>query len=180
MVVDGYLHGVTSLLLAGVLRRSKPQINVVLLSHDRDNASLVAAAAADVKDVLPRDADASMLCGSIARVMRGEKPVLYRIAECSAHHSEIWRLYAPRLARSGQRADRPDVTAGEIMALDCLVRGFTIAETARYLNLAPGTVKNRLQRLRVRHGLHSQTQLLHFANQRGWIEPGSAIRVVGA
>jgi DNA-binding NarL/FixJ family response regulator len=179
IVADANLRGVTGLLLAGVLNRSKPHIKVVLLSHDRDDATLIAAAAAGVKDLLTRDADADMLCRSIRSVLRGERPVLYRVADRIARHADLLRLYEPTYSMVALHATRPDVTAGELLALDCLVRGFTITEAAKHLNLAPGTVKNRLQRLRVRHGLHSQTQLLRFASQQGWITPVSVSWAAG-
>jgi DNA-binding NarL/FixJ family response regulator len=180
LVADANLHGVTGLLLAGVLKRSKPHIKVVLLSDDREDAALIAAATAGVKDLLTRDADADVLCRSIKSVLRGERPVLYRVADRIAQHADLRQLYGPPYSIVAKHATRPDVTAGELMALDCLVRGFTIAEAAKYLNLAPGTVKNRLQRLRMRHGLHSQTQLLRFASQQGWITPVSMSWAAGA
>ena len=179
IVADANLRGVTGLLLASVLKRSKPHIKVVLLSDDRDDAALIAAATAGVKDLLTRDADADMLCRSIRSVLRGERPVLYRVTDRIAKHADARRLYEPPYSFVAQHTTRPDVTVGEMMALDCLVRGFTIAEAAMHLNLAPGTVKNRLQRLRVRYGLHSQTQLLRFASQQGWITTVSACWAVG-
>jgi two-component system nitrate/nitrite response regulator NarL len=179
IIADAHLAGVTGVLLADVLKRSKPRIKVVLLSHDRDDAMLIAAATAGVKDLLTRDADANMLCTSIRNVLHGERPVLYRVADRIARHADLLRLYEPTYSMVALHATRPDVTAGELLALDCLVRGFTITEAAKHLNLAPSTVKNRLQRLRVRHGLHSQTQLLRFSSQQGWITPVSASWAVG-
>jgi DNA-binding NarL/FixJ family response regulator len=180
VIADANLHGVTGLLLADVLKRSKPCINVVLLSHERGDATLIAAASAGVTDLLDRDADADALFGSVSCVLRGEQPVLSRVADRIAQHAGrrlFGELQSCLIAGS---AAYPRVTAGEVMVLDYLVRGLTIAEAATRLNLAPGTVKNRLQRLRVRHGLHTQTQLLSFASQQGWITPVLADCAVGA
>jgi DNA-binding NarL/FixJ family response regulator len=121
-----------------------------------------------------------MLYRSIRSVLRGERPVLYRVANRIAHRADLRRLYEPPYSVVVPRhATRPHVTVGETMALDCLVRGLTITEAAKHLNLAPGAVKNSLQRLRVRHGLHSQTQLLRFASQQGWIAPVAAPWEIG-
>jgi NarL family two-component system response regulator LiaR len=168
VVADAHLVGVTSVLFAAVLRRRHRTTRVVLVDHDLSYEQLLAAARAGVAAVLPRGADAATLCDVVARVARGETPIVDAFAAPGDLARTVLRLqYAPADTKPGANEGAP--TPSELLALDCLARGLTDEEACQWACLEPRTLRNHLQRLRARHGLNSRTQLLRFAAAQGWI-----------
>jgi DNA-binding NarL/FixJ family response regulator len=170
IVASAQLPGVTGVLLAAVLRRRCPSARVVLLLGAPTGEQLLVAARAGVAAVLSRDADAATLCTVVARAARGEMPILESfVARWDVARTVLRLLYAPADARPGVADGAP--TTSELLALDCLARGLSAYDASGWLCLEPDTLRNHLIRLRARHGLHSRTQLLRFAAERGWIAP---------
>jgi DNA-binding NarL/FixJ family response regulator len=170
VVADAHLPGVTSVLFAAVLRRRYRTTAVVLVGHNLDPERLLAAACAGVAAALPREADAATLCNVIARVARGETPIVDTIEGPEDITRTVLRLqYAPTDAKPGASEGAPKPS--ELLALDCLARGVSEQEASQWACLEPRTLRNHLQRLRARHGLNSRTQLLRFAAAQGWIAP---------
>jgi two-component system, NarL family, nitrate/nitrite response regulator NarL len=170
VVADAHLAGVTSVLFAAVMRRRHRTTSVVLVGYNLDREHLLAAACAGVAAVLPRDADTATLCNVIARVARGETPIIDALEAPEDITRTVLRLqYAPTDTKPGASDGAP--TPSELLALDCLARGVSEQEASQWACLEPRTLRNHLQRLRARHGLNSRTQLLRFAAAQGWIAP---------
>jgi DNA-binding NarL/FixJ family response regulator len=136
-----------------VLRRSHPELPVVVLTTFDDDESILAALRAGARGYLTKDADR----GTIIQAVRG------------AHAGNAILDPAVQLRLLDLASRRPveqpgvDLTAREREVLDLIGEGLRNGEIARRLFISEATVKTHINNLFAKAGLHSRADAVRLA-----------------
>jgi DNA-binding CsgD family transcriptional regulator len=66
---------------------------------------------------------------------------------------------------------RISLTAKDIQSLQSLCSGFNLTQTAYYLRVAPKTLQNRINRMRLKFNAQTREELLAKATALGYVQP---------
>jgi DNA-binding NarL/FixJ family response regulator len=152
---DGY--GVQAL---PELKRLAPQMRVVLMSAAVDDAALVAAIENGASGFLSKSATVEELVQAIRAAAAGEVLVSPAL---------LARLL-PRLRRD-RLGLGTELTPREIEVLEVLSLGLSNSGIARELGISVNTVRNHVQNLLTKLGVHSKLEALAVAVREGIINP---------
>jgi len=134
-----------------VIRRLRARGNgtpVILLTTFPEPHAALRAASAGAQGFMLKDASASDLYDAIVRVARGET-LLAPVATDTVRARFAYRDQAP---------PRDDFNEREVAILRLIAGGYSNAEIARTVHLAPGTVKNYVSEILEKLGARDRTQ----------------------
>ncbi|MBV9446592.1 MAG: response regulator transcription factor [Streptosporangiaceae bacterium] len=139
------------ILIARAMQAMLPQCRCAILSHTCQARDLERAIAAQVHGYLAHDCPAEFLCAAIRQMAVGNK------------------IIDPRLAFIVVGSKANPLTLREMEALRVAAKGFTTAEIAEHLCLAPGTVRNYLSRAIAKVGARNRVDAIRIADESGWL-----------
>lgn len=170
VVIEVDLPGVNGLEVARAIKRSHPNIGIVLLSDESDDKLMITALRAGVAAYLPRNAAWEELLKVLQDVRRGDYPindivlsqphiaalVLGEFRSMTADE-EVENIYSPLSPR-------------EIEVLELVAAGRTNKEIAVKLAISNQTVKNHISSILRKLAVNDRTQAVVYAMRRGWIK----------
>lgn len=166
LVTDVRLPGMNGLVLCRTVKRTHPDVRVLVLTMYDDDETLFGAMDAEADGILVKTATTQELAQAIRATAEGEAVL----------HPSITRRVIERA-----RARRPGVSSHdelsdrerEILAL--MARGATSKEIGIHLGLSPKTVENHRARILEKLGVRNGMEAIALALQRGLIHaPGPA------
>ena len=150
VISDIEMPGLTGLELADWLRRTHPDIKVLILTTFARPGYLRRALEAGVAGYLLKDTPAEQLAGAVRRMLRGE------------------RVIDPDLALTAFDARDP-LTERERQVLRLAGEGCSNAEIGKRLHLAEGTVRNYLSEAIGKLGAENRVEAHRIARDQGWL-----------
>jgi DNA-binding NarL/FixJ family response regulator len=142
------------------MKRRSPAVRVVLMSAAVDDAALVSAIENGASGFLSKSASVDELVHALRAAAAGEVLVSPAL---------LARLL-PKLRRDGRRS-RSDLTPREVEIVEAFSRGLTNHEIAAELGISVNTVRNHVQNLLAKLGVHSKLEALSVAVREGIIAP---------
>lgn len=137
----------------GMLREQVPKTQIVVLTSEREAASVQALLATGALAFVAREADDGELPAAVRAAARGEHFVSERAAGA---------MRAPSRTRGPDR-----LTARETEVLRLIALGHTSVEIARALQLSPRTVETHRARIHKKLALATRAELVRYALRRG-------------
>ncbi len=144
------------------LKRLAPRMRIVLMSAAVDDAALVSAIENGASGFLSKSATVDELVQAIRAAAAGEVLVSPAL---------LARLL-PRLSRD-RLGVGTELTPREVEVLDVLSQGSSNSDIARELGISVNTVRNHVQNILTKLGVHSKLEALAVAVREGIIDPAS-------
>jgi two-component system invasion response regulator UvrY len=142
-------HGIDVL---GQLRRSYPQIPVLILSVNREAAYAVRLLKAGAAGYIGKDSAREQLVDGIRRVARGEKYIAPQLAESVAIH----------LVERGDKHPHEQLSDREFQVMLLIAAGRPPREIATELNVSVKTVGAHRAHIMQKIGVRSNAEIVHY------------------
>ena len=142
------------------LKRLAPHMRIVLMSAAVDDAALVSAVENGASGFLSKSASLDELVQAVRAAAAGEVLVSPAL---------LARLL-PRLSRE-RHGIGSELTPREVEALELLAEGLTNSAIAERLGISVNTVRNHIQNVLAKLGVHSKLEALSVAVREGIIVP---------
>ena len=133
-----------------------PDTHVVLLTSNADEDVLVAAIEAGASGYVTKHKPAAEVTAAVRAAAGGEMLV----------SSDMLARLLPRMGRAGRRADY-DLTSREQEVLQLLAEGTPNHELATRMGISRNTVRNHVQNLLTKLGVHSRLEAVALATREG-------------
>ncbi len=174
VLIEMDLPGVNGLEVARAIKRSHPNVGIILLSAEADHAMMIKALRAGVAAYVPRNVPWEELLKVLHDVRRGDYPIneiVLREPQIAAlvltefrsltSEEEVENIYSPLSPR-------------EIEVLELVAGGRTNKEIAVKLDISNQTVKNHISSILRKLAVNDRTQAVVYAMRRGWIKVAQA------
>jgi len=138
-----------------------PQTHVVLLTSNADEDVLVAAIEAGASGFVTKHKPAAEVTAAIRAAAGGEMLV----------SSDMLARLLPRMNRAADRKGAYDLTARELEVLELLAEGTPNHELATRMGISRNTVRNHVQNLLTKLGVHSRLEAVALATREGLLRP---------
>lgn len=150
-VLDIDMPGATGLEVAEQLARTSPECALVVLTSFGRPGYLRRAVGAGVRGFLHKDAPVGELAEAVRAVHAGEQRI------------------DPELATAAMAAGLSPLTNRETEVLRALAHGDSVADIARTLHIAEGTVRNHMSAAMAKTGTENRIGAVHTAEEMGWL-----------
>ena len=170
VLIEIDLPGVNGLEVARAIKRSHPNIGVVLLSAEQDERLMIKALRAGVAAFIPRNVPWEELLKVLQNVRRGDYPIndlVLSVPQMAASVLEEFRALSAE--EQGENIYSP-LSPREIEVPELVAAGRTNKEIAVKLNISNQTVKNHISSILRKLAVNDRTQAVVFAMRRGWIK----------
>jgi DNA-binding NarL/FixJ family response regulator len=162
-LLDLNLPDVDGLTLLAEFRATYPALAVVMLSGERDPATVRCALDAGAAGFIPKTESRDVLASALSLVLAGgvyvPREALGTVA--SATSAKVQVVHAPTPARLG-------LTDRQIEVLALIMKGRTNKHICRQLNLAEPTVKNHVTAILRALKVTSRTEAVIAVTELGW------------
>jgi DNA-binding NarL/FixJ family response regulator len=138
-----------------------PDAHVVLLTSNADEDVLVSAIEAGASGFVTKHKPAAEVTAAIRAAAGGEMLV----------SSDMLARLLPRMNRTTERKGAYDLTARELEVLDLLADGTPNQELAARMGISRNTVRNHVQNLLTKLGVHSRLEAVALATREGLLRP---------
>ena len=138
-----------------------PDAAVVLLTSNADEDVLLAAIEAGASGYVTKHKPAAEVVAAVRAAASGEMLV----------SSDMLARLLPRMNRSNQQRQGYDLTARELEVLELLVAGTPNTELATRMGISRNTVRNHVQNLLTKLGVHSRLEAVALATREGLVRP---------
>lgn len=138
-----------------------PDAAVVLLTSNADEDVLLAAIEAGASGYVTKHKPAAEVVAAVRAAATGEMLV----------SSDMLARLLPRMNRSHQQRQGYDLTARELEVLELLVAGTPNTELATRMGISRNTVRNHVQNLLTKLGVHSRLEAVALATREGLVRP---------
>lgn len=170
LLIEIDLPGISGLEVSWVIKRSHPNIGVVLLGDSMAGQSVVKVIRAGVAAYLPRTVSWDELEAKILRVHQGEYPIndlLIELPDVAAYVLDAFRQ--TEMDRDTQNIYSP-LSSRELQVLELVAAGQTNKEIAQTLDISNQTVKNHVSSILRKLAVNDRMQAVFYALSRGWIK----------
>ncbi|RAG84650.1 DNA-binding response regulator [Streptacidiphilus pinicola] len=150
-LLDIEMPGLTGIEAAGLLRKARPGIKIVVLTTFGRPGYLRRAMESGADAFLVKDAPAAQLAEAVRRVLRGE------------------RVIDPTLAAAALAEGANPLTSRERDVLSAAADGSANADIGARLHLSEGTVRNYLSASIQKTGARNRTEAVRIAMEKGWL-----------
>lgn len=137
------------------IKAALPDTKVVLLTSNADEDVLVAALEAGASGYVTKHKPAAEVTAAVRAAANGEMLV----------SSDMLARLLPRMNRAAPA--RYDLTARELEVLELLAAGTPNIELAQRMGISRNTVRNHVQNLLTKLGVHSRLEAVALANREG-------------
>ncbi len=162
VVLDIRMPNMSGIELARVLRQTRPELKILVLSGYDFDQYVRAAARIGIDGYLLKDAPQETLVQALREVARGGAALPPHIA------SKVMRSYASS-AGAGESPRMWELTMRELEVLELLYQGLRNAEIAQRLNISARTVEAHVGSVISKLGAQSRTQAVRIAVEKGLI-----------
>ncbi len=150
-LLDIEMPGLTGIEAAGMLRKARPGVKIVVLTTFGRPGYLRRAMESGADAFLVKDAPAAQLAEAVRRVLRGE------------------RVIDPTLAAAALAEGANPLTSRERDVLAAAADGSANADIGGRLHLSEGTVRNYLSAAIQKTGARNRTEAVRIAMEKGWL-----------
>ena len=159
VLLDVHMPDGSGIDATAVIKKERPQTQVVILTSDEEEAVLRSAVNAGVTGYLSKHEAAAQVLQAVRSAARGEALIApYMLA---------------RLLEGIQRPTAPQrltpLTARELTVLTELASGHDNEAIARALRMSPNTVRTHVQNILSKLGVHSKLEAVAMAIRQGWV-----------
>ncbi len=170
VLIEVDLPGVNGLEVARAIKRSHPNVGIILLSTDTDYANMIKALRAGVSAYMPHNVPWEELLKVLQDVRRGDYP----INELVLREPQIAALVLAefRSLTEGEEVENiySPLSPREIEVLELVATGRANKEIAVNLAISNQTVKNHISSILRKLAVNDRTQAVVYAMRRGWIK----------
>jgi DNA-binding NarL/FixJ family response regulator len=159
VVMDLGMRGVGGIDAIGRLRRSRPDIQVVVLSMHDDAPTVDRALHAGARGYVLKGRGIASLCEAIRAVRRGEVYL----------SSDISDFVLQGYLSQGEGREVDPLTERERAVLALIAEGCTGAEIARRLGLSPKTIEHHRAHITEKLGIRTTAGLVRYALRLGLV-----------
>lgn len=139
------------------IKAASPHTQVVLLTSNADEDVLVAAIEAGASGYVTKQKPAAEVVAAVRAAAGGEMLV----------SSDMLARLLPRMGRNERRGDGYDLTPRELEVLGLLAEGTPNHELAERMGISRNTVRNHVQNLLTKLGVHSRLEAVALASREG-------------
>ena len=139
------------------IKAEVPETHVVLLTSNADEDILVAAIEAGASGFVTKQKPAAEVTAAIRAAAAGEMLV----------SSDMLARLLPRMNRVAERKSAYDLTGRELEVLELLAEGTPNHELAARMGISRNTVRNHVQNLLTKLGVHSRLEAVALATREG-------------
>lgn len=161
VILDMRLPGTDGVEITQQLRRSYPEVKIIVLTAYRDEEYLLGALRAGAHAYLLKQASHEMLCEAIHRVYEGERLLSPTLMSRVLEEFEV-------MARERVVEDS-HLTETELHILNYIAVGDTTREIAQKLHWSEATVNRRVQEILTKLNVSNRTHAVAEAIRRGLI-----------
>lgn len=160
VLLDVHMPDGSGVEAAALIKKDRPQTQVVILTSDEDEAVLRSAVQAGVTGYLSKHEPAAQVVQAVRSAAHGEALIApYMLA----------RLLHGMTGTKPYGTGSP-LTPRELAVLTELSMGRDNATVARALRMSPNTVRTHVQNILSKLGVHSKLEAVSKAVREGWIE----------
>ena len=170
VVIEVDLPGVNGLEVARAIKRSHPNIGIVLLSNEADEALMIRALRAGVAAYLPRNVPWEDLLKVLQDVRRGDYPINDVVLSQPSIAALVLNEFRSIMKDEDVENIYSPLSPREIEVLDLVAAGQTNKEIAVKLAISNQTVKNHISSILRKLAVNDRTQAVVYAMRRGWIK----------
>lgn len=170
VVIEVDLPGVNGLEVARAIKRSHPNIGIVLLSAESDEKLMIKALRAGVAAYLPRNVPWEELLKVLQDVRRGDYPINEIVLSQPAIAALVLTEFRSLTADEQVENIYSPLSPREIEVLELVAAGRTNKEIAVKLAISNQTVKNHISSILRKLAVNDRTQAVVYAMRRGWIK----------
>jgi two-component system response regulator DevR len=138
-----------------------PATHVVLLTSNADEDILVSAIEAGASGFVTKHKPAAEVTAAIRAAAGGEILV----------SSDMLARLLPRMNRAAERKSAYELTGRELEVLELLAEGTPNHELAARMGISRNTVRNHVQNLLTKLGVHSRLEAVALATREGLLRP---------
>ena len=159
VLLDVHMPDGSGIDAAALIKKERPQTQVVILTSDEDETVLRAAVQAGVTGYLSKHEPAAQVIQTVRSAARGEALIApYMLARL---------LHG--LKKDDQPAPASPLTPREFAVLQELSGGHDNFTVARNLRMSPNTVRTHVQNILSKLGVHSKLEAVAKGVREGWI-----------
>lgn len=168
MEVD--LPGVSGLEVARAVKRTHPDIGIVLLGNREDRRNIVKAIRAGVAAYLPHNTPWETLLNTLHQVSKHDFPINDLVLSDPLVAAEVLESFRQLAIDENTENVYSPMTPREIEVLELVAAGRTNKEIAARLAISNQTVKNHISSILRKLQVNDRTQAVVYALRRGWIK----------
>jgi DNA-binding NarL/FixJ family response regulator len=170
VVMEVDLPGVNGLEVARAIKRTHPDIAVVLLGNSDDRQAIVKAIRAGVSAYLPHNTPWDQLLATLRQVRRNDYPINDLVLNDPRVAAEVLDAFRQLTIDEGAESVYSPMSPREIEVLELVAAGRTNKEIAARLAISNQTVKNHISSILRKLQVNDRTQAVVYAMRRGWIK----------
>lgn len=161
ILLDIIMHGQNGIQVARRVRRSYPDVKIIILTTYDDEGYVHEALEAGVEGFLLKSVSHETLPDSIRAVMRGERLLSPSLV------STVVSNYEKMAQEQAQR--EAGLSAEDLDMLSAIAEGASNKDLAEQFYLSEATIKRRVQEILEKLGASNRAQAIAEAVRRGWI-----------
>ncbi|CAM3378776.1 response regulator [Rhodothermus bifroesti] len=162
LVLDLSLQGLSGLEVLRQARRRWRTLRTLVLSMHDDDAYVVEALRSGAMAYVLKGSPTEELVRALEALCQGRRYLSVPLSE---------RLLDPSEGAAAPQDPYETLTERERQVLHLTAEGYTSREIAERLFISPRTVEKHRENLMNKLDLHSQAELIHYAVQRGLVQP---------
>ena len=154
------------------LRKAAPEASFVVLTASTAEQVLVSAIENGAAGFVSKTRSLGELTSAVRAAAAGEAVI----------SPELLARLLPRMNRTAERKGAYDLTARELEVLELLAEGTPNHELGARMGISRNTVRNHVQNLLTKLGVHSRLEAVALATREGLVRPHAAVdreRTVG-
>jgi DNA-binding NarL/FixJ family response regulator len=144
------------------VKSADPSVHVVLLTASTDESVLVRAIDAGISGYVTKTKPTAEVMGAIRAAVAGDVVV----------SPDMLVRLLPRLRSRPSPTSRYDLTPREVEVLELLAEGASNEVLVRELGISRNTVRNHVQNLLTKLGVHSRLEAVALATREGLLRSG--------
>jgi DNA-binding NarL/FixJ family response regulator len=168
IIMDFSMRDIDSPDLAPIIKRNSPSTALIVLCSHNEYDTVTRALNAAISGDLLRQDGFNNLAASVRSVFYGGLYISKSVKNHALHRIAASTAVFP----AGHGISRPSFTSTELGIFYGIGRGCTDREIARSLNISVGSVRNCINKVKKKTGLHNRTQITIYALFTGMINIG--------
>lgn len=169
VLMDIDLPGINGMEVARAMKRSHPEVGIILMNATVDGQLVVRAIRAGVSAFVLRTISGEGLIHEIRRVRRGEYPINELVLSQADVASQVLEAFRQIGIEDNGQAIYSPLSPRELQVLDLIASGRSNKEIAVHLDISNQTVKNHVSSILRKLAVNDRTHAVVYAMKRGWI-----------
>ena len=170
VLMETDLPGVNGLEVSRVIKRTHPQVSIILFSSAMDGKHVVKAIRAGVAAYLPRNIEWIGLQQALLDVRRGDYPINELVLSLPDVAAQVLAAFRQMVVDETSQSIYSPLSPRELEVLELVAAGRTNKEIAAQLDISNQTVKNHVSSILRKLAVNDRTQAVVYAMRRGWIK----------